>query len=185
MMDRRTFVGLVAVAAAVPYELVAQTRPRRIGVIVGYPETDGEVQNRVTAFKQKLEEFGWREGRNVQIEMRFSGTDPTQIQSDATHLAKTAEVILASPGQVALSVQRETESVPIVFANVPDPVSLGLVKSLAHPGGNATGFTNQETTLAGKWLEILKEAAPNITRVAVLYGPANPAWQSRLRVVQG
>jgi putative ABC transport system substrate-binding protein len=184
-MRRRNFLGFVAGAVAAPGALLAESNPRRIGVIVGYAETDGEVQSRLTSFKRKLEDLGWHDGRNVHIELRFSGTEPARIQSDAADLAQSTEIILASPGQVALAVQRETKSVPIVFANVPDPVSIGLVESLSHPGGNVTGFTSQEATLAGKWLEILKEIAPNVTRVGVIYSPANPAWQSRLRVIEG
>jgi putative ABC transport system substrate-binding protein len=184
-MRRRNFIGLVAGAIAAPGALLAQSSSRRIGIIVGYSETDSEVQSRLTSFKRKLEDLGWHDGRNVRIELRFSGTEPARIQSDAADLAQSSQIILASPGQVALAVQRETKNVPIVFANVPDPVSIGLVESLAHPGGNVTGFTSQEATLAGKWLEILKEIAPNVKRVGVIYSPANPAWQSRLRIIEG
>lgn len=184
-MRRRKFLGLVAAAVAAPVELLAQPGPRRIGVIVGYPQTDAEVQSRLAAFTRRLEDLGWHQGSNVHIEFRFSGTEPARIQSDAADLVRSAQLILASPGQVALAVQRETRNIPIVFANVPDPVSIGLVQSLAHPGGNVTGFTSQEATLAGKWLEVLKEIAPDVTRVGVLYSPANPAWQSRLRIIEG
>ena len=184
-MRRRNVLGFIAGAVAAPGALFAQPSSRRIGVIVGYPETDSEVQSRLASFKLKLEELGWHDGRNIRMEVRFSGTEPARIQSDAADLAQSSQIILASPGQVALAVQRETKIVPIVFANVPDPVSIGLVESLAHPGGNVTGFTSQEATLAGKWLEILKEIAPAVTRVGVIYSPVNPAWQSRLRVIEG
>jgi putative ABC transport system substrate-binding protein len=184
-MRRRTFLGLAAGTFAIPGRIFAQSVPRRVGIIVGYPDTDHEVQIRLAAFKSKLEDLGWHEGRNIQLEVRFSGTEPARIQSDAADLARLAEVLVASPGQVALAVQRETKTIPIVFANVPDPVSIGLVESLAHPSRNVTGFTSQEAALAGKWLEILKEIAPNVTKVAVIYSPANPAWQSRVRIIEG
>jgi putative ABC transport system substrate-binding protein len=183
-MRRRNFLGFIAGVVAAPNAVLAQPGLRRIGVIVGYPETDGEVQSRLHSFKSRLEELGWHDGRNVHLELRFSGTEPARIQSDAAALAQTSQVILASPGQVALAVQRETKFIPIVFANVPDPVAIGLVESLAHPGGNVTGFTSQEATLAGKWLELLKEIAPNVKRVGVIYSPANPAWQSRLKIIE-
>jgi putative tryptophan/tyrosine transport system substrate-binding protein len=183
-MRRRQFLRLMIGAATVPGIVRAQQTPRRVGVLVGYLESDQEVQSRLAAFKKRLEELGWREGHNVQITVRFSGTEPSRIQSDAAELVRTADVILASPGQVAMAARQATPNIPIVFANVPDPVGIGLVESLAHPGGNVTGFTSHEANLAGKWLEVLKEIAPHISKVGVLYSPANPAWQARLRIIE-
>jgi putative ABC transport system substrate-binding protein len=184
-MRRRQFLYLTAGAAVVPRAVLAQQQsPRRIGVLVGYLDTDQEVQSRLAAFKRRLQDLGWTEGRNLQIGYRFSGTEPSRIQADAADLASMSDVIVASPGQVAIAAHNATRSVPIVFANVPDPVGIGLVQSLAHPGGNVTGFTSLEANLAGKWVEILKEIAPNVTKVGVLYSPANPAWQARLRIIE-
>jgi putative ABC transport system substrate-binding protein len=108
------------------------------------------------------------------------------MKSDVADLVRLGvDVIVASPGQVTLIAHQATQNIPIVFANVPDPVGIGLIQSLAHPGGNVTGFTSVEANLAGKWLEVLKEIAPNIARVGVVYSPANPAWQARLRIIEG
>jgi putative ABC transport system substrate-binding protein len=185
-MRRREFLGVLSGAAAAwPTAARAQPTSRRIGILVGYLDTDREAQSRLAVFRLKLQDLGWYEGRNLQIDYRFSGTEPTRMQTDAAELVRSGvDVIVASPGQVALIAQRATQKIPIVFANVPDPVGIGLVQSLAHPGGNVTGFTSVEADLAGKWLEVLKEIAPKIARVAVVYSPANPAWQARLRVIE-
>lgn len=187
IMRRRDLITFVGGVALWPFAARAEQTsgvPRRVGVLVGYVDTDQEVQSRLAAFKLRLQDLGWHDGRNLQIEYRFSGTEPSRIQLDAADLVRTADVILASPGQVAMAAHQVTRSIPIVFANVPDPVGIGLVESLAHPGGNVTGFTSLEANLAAKWLEILKEIAPNVTRVGVLYSPANPAWQARLRIIE-
>ena len=187
-MQRREFITLLGGAAAAwPLAARAQRtdRVQRIGVLLGYAQSDQEVQSRVVAFQKKLQELGWIVGRNIQIDFRFSGTEPGRIQADAAELVRQApDVMFASPGQVVLALQQATHSIPIVFANVPDPVGIGLVKNLAHPGGNVTGFTSTESELAGKWLEALREIAPGVTEVAIIYSPANPAWRGRLRVLE-
>jgi putative ABC transport system substrate-binding protein len=190
-MRRRDFVTMLGGAAAVSsvsWPLAAraqQPRMRRVGYLVGYPETDATAQARNAAFRRGLQELGWIEGRNVRIDPRFAGTDPARIETDAADLVGLApDVIFASPAQVALALRKLTNSIPIVFANVPDAVGVGLVQSLAHPGGNVTGFTTYEPALAGKWVEVLKEMAPRVARIAVAYSPANPAWPSRLHVIE-
>jgi putative ABC transport system substrate-binding protein len=185
-MNRREVITLLGAAAAWPLAARAQQadRLRRIGVLMGYGETDTETQARIAALKQKLDELGWREGRNLRIDYRFVA-DAERMRSGAADLVRLApDAIVCSPGQVMLVLKEQTRTIPIVFANVPDPVGIGLVPSLAHPGGNITGFTSIEPTLAGKWLEALKEVAPYVTRMAVIYNPENPAWRERLRVIQ-
>jgi putative ABC transport system substrate-binding protein len=185
---RREFITLIGGAAAAwPFSGRAQQgeRMRRIGVLVGYAGSDVETQSRMDAFRQKLQELGWTEGRNIQIEYRVTGADPDRIRGEVEDLVNRApDAILASPGQVVLVVRKATSTIPVVFANVPDPVGIGIVSSLARPGGNITGFTSTESALAGKWLEVLKEIAPAVTRVAIIYSPVNPAWPGRLRVLE-
>ena len=189
-MRRREFITLFGSAAASSslWPLAARAQKtdgmRRIGVLLGGAESDAEMQSRVAAFRNGLRGLGWTEGRNIQIDYRFAG-DPGRIQADAAELVRLApDVILTSPGQVALVLQKATRTIPITFANVPDPVGIGLVASLARPGGNVTGFTSTEAELAGKWLEVLKEAAPRVTQAAIMYSPPNPAWQGRLRAIE-
>ena len=186
-MRRRNFIALLGGAAAWPLLADAQQpeRMRRIAVVVGYAKEDIETTGRMAGFRRRLQELGWTEGRNIQVEERFTGAEPERIQAAVTEMVHgVPDVILTSPGQVALVLKKATSTIPIVFANVPDPVGIGLVSTLARPGGNITGFTSIEPTLAGKWLEVLKEIAPHTARVAVLYSPANPAWSARLRVLE-
>jgi ABC-type uncharacterized transport system substrate-binding protein len=186
-MNRRDFITLVGGAASVwpiPVHAQQSERVRRIGVLMGYGETDTETQARIAVLKRRLDELGWREGGNLRIDYRFVA-DAERMRAGAAELVGLApDVIVSSPGQVMLLLKEQTRTIPMVFANVPDPVGIGLVPSLAHPGGNITGFTSIEPTLAGKWLEALKEVAPHVTRVAVIYNPENPAWRGRLRVIQ-
>jgi putative ABC transport system substrate-binding protein len=186
-IGRRELIVALGSAAAWPFVARAQQseRTRRINVVVGYAEGDIETSGRMAAFRRRLHDLGWTEGRNVQIEEQFTGADPDRIQAAvADVVSRTPDVILTSPGQVALVLKKATSTIPVVFANVPDPVGIGLVSSLARPGGNITGFTSIEPTLAGKWLEVLKELAPPITRAVVIYSPVNPAWSARLRVLE-
>jgi putative ABC transport system substrate-binding protein len=187
-MRRREFITLIGSAAASwPLGTSAQqnNRIRHIGVVIGYAGTDVETQSRMAAFRQKLQELGWTEGRNIEIDFRTTGADPERIRAEVQDLvARAPEIIIASPGQVVLALRDVTSSIPVVFANVPDPVGIGIVSSLAHPGGKITGFTSTESALAGKWLEVLKEVAPAVSRVSVIYSPVNPAWPGRLRVLE-
>jgi putative tryptophan/tyrosine transport system substrate-binding protein len=142
---------------------------RRIGVLMSFPKDNPEGRARIAAFLQELQQLGWIDGRNVKIEYRF---DTGDLRKAATELLTLSpEVILASATPATAALQQATRTVPIVFAQVADPISAGFVASLAKPGGNITGFTNFDYTMAAKWLELLKEIAPNVTRVGVIRDP--------------
>jgi putative ABC transport system substrate-binding protein len=186
-MRRREFIGLISSAAALPSLVHAQqTRPvRRISVLFGYAGTDSETRERLDAFDKKMRELGWVPGRNIEIDYRTTGADPVKIRREVRDaVERKPEAIVASPGQVLLAVREATSAIPIVFANVPDPVGIGAVTSLSKPDGNVTGYTSIETALAGKWLEVLSEMVPGLKRVTVIYSPVNPAWRSRLQVIE-
>jgi len=174
MIKRREFIGLLGGAAAWPLAARAQqdSRVRRIGVLVPYAESDPENQARLGVLRQSLSNLGWWEGRNVSINYRFSVSTVEQGEVPAEQLmALQAEVIVAhgSPAMVAL--QKMTNTVPIVFVAVSEPVAQGFAQSLSHPGGNITGLSFLEPTLGGKWLELLKEVAPDVMRVATMFNP--------------
>jgi putative tryptophan/tyrosine transport system substrate-binding protein len=174
-MKRREFITLLGgVAAAWPIAARAQQgeRVRRIGVLHTIAANDADGQARNTAFLQGLQQLGWTDGRNVRIETRWSA-DADRIRSYVAELVAVApDVILASGSATVGPLLQATRSVPIVFTNVPDPVGAGFVNSLARPGGNATGFILLEYATSAKWLELLKQIAPGVTRVAVLRDPA-------------
>jgi putative ABC transport system substrate-binding protein len=174
-MRRREFITLLGGAAAA-WPLVARAqqgeRVRRIGVLHTIAANDADGQARNTAFLQGLQQLGWTDGRNVRIETRWSA-DADRIRSYVAELVAVApDVILASGSATVGPLLQATRSVPIVFTNVPDPVGAGFVNSLARPGGNATGFILLEYATSAKWLELLKQIAPGVTRVAVLRDPA-------------
>jgi putative ABC transport system substrate-binding protein len=175
MIRRRQFITLIGGAAAAwPFAARAQqgTRMRRIGVFMPGVADDPEGQARNAAFLQRLGELGWIVGRNVRIDYRW-GVDLEHYHVIAAELiALSPDVILALGYSIVSALQKATRSVPIVFAGVTDPVGGGLVASLARPGGNTTGFVTSEFGFAGKWLELLKEIAPRVTRVVVLRDPA-------------
>ena len=171
MRRREFFVVLGGAAAAWPVVTQGQQqeRMRRIGVLMNASADNSEAQARLAAFLQGLQEAGWAVGRNVQIDIRWSSNDFARVRSDAGELvALGPDVILAGVGGTTGPLQQATRTVPVVFAQGVDPVGSGVVASLARPGGNATGFTQFEYSLSGKWLELLKELAPRVTRVAVL-----------------
>jgi putative ABC transport system substrate-binding protein len=174
-MKRREFITLLGGAAtAWPLGVRAQQpeRMRRIGVLMTFPADDLEGQARVGALLQGLQQLGWAIGRNLRIEVRWAGGNTEDIRRHATELAALAPDVIVANGSagVAPSLQA-TRTVPIVFAIVPDPVGAGFVDSLARPGGNATGFMLFEYGIGGKWLELLKQIAPGVTRVGVLRDP--------------
>ena len=141
-------------------------------MLIGYAEDDQETQARLAAFRQGLERLGWTEGRNVRIDYRFAPAGPDQAQLYAKELvASRPDVLVGNSTPASIALLRETRTIPIVFVGVSDPVGSGLVASIARPGGNATGFTNFEPSLTGKWLELLKEIAPGTVRVAVIFNP--------------
>lgn len=173
-MTRREFITLLGRAAAWPLAARAQHGEgmRRVGVLMGYAENDPEAQARFAAFVQGLQELGWTRGRNVAIDVRWALADVERMGSLAKELvALKPDVILSNTTPVTAALQRETSAVSIVFVVVSDPVGPGFVKSLPQPGGNMTGFINIEAAIAGKWLELLKEIAPRVARVAVMYNP--------------
>ena len=174
-MRRREFITLLGSVAAT-WPLVARGQQpdevRRIGVLVNVAADDPEAQTSVAAFKQALQQLGWSEGRNLQIDFRGAAGDPERIQAFAKELiALQPHVILARSTPVTAALLRQTRTIPIVFTVVSDPVGERFVESLARPGGNATGFTNVEFSLTGKWLELLKEVAPRVKRVAFIFDP--------------
>jgi putative ABC transport system substrate-binding protein len=178
-VKRRDFIILLGGAAAWPLGVQAQQRERmrRVGVLMNLASDDAEEQARLAAFHQGLQQLGWTVGRNVQIDYRWAAGDAGRFHRYAEELLALApDVMLASATPSVQALQQATHSVPIVFAQVTDPVGAGLVASLARPGGNITGFTPMEFGFGAKWLELLKEIAPRVTRVAVLrdltIGPA-------------
>jgi putative tryptophan/tyrosine transport system substrate-binding protein len=176
-IERRKFLATLGGAVAVwPLEARAQQRERmrRIGVLVASPADDAEGQARVAAFKEALARLGWTEGRDVRIDTRWATTNADNLRKHAAELAaSTPDVLLGASGTTtAAALLQATRTVPIVFAIVVDPVGAGFVASLARPGGNATGFTMFEYGMSGKWLELLKQIAPGVTRAAVLRDPA-------------
>jgi putative ABC transport system substrate-binding protein len=172
-MRRREVVRLLGGAvAASPLAARAQQpeKMRRIGVLMNLASDDPETQTRIAVFLQGLRQLGWTDGRNVLIEYRWGAADVASARKLAAELVAWApEVILASASPAVAGLQQVIRSVPIVFANVIDPVGAGFVASLARPGGNTTGFTLYEYSISGKWLEMLKQIAPSVTRVAVLW----------------
>jgi ABC-type uncharacterized transport system substrate-binding protein len=183
-MQRRDFIKVIAgSAAAWPLTALAQQpeRMRRIGVLMLYPENDAEGQLRATAFRQGLQKLGWVVGRNVQIDFQWGLGDADWIRSAAAQLLRLApDVIVANGTPSAKTMQQATRTVPVIFIAGSDPVVEGLVPSLAHPGANLTGFYVFEPSLGGKLLELLKEIAPQVGRVAIVSNPdANPAsWSA-------
>ena len=186
-MRRREFIALLGGAAAWPLAARAQhgERMRRIGVLLPFSADDAESQVRVGAFLQTLALSGWSIGRNLRIDIRWAGINADDIRRHAAELAALApDVIIAHGASTVRPLQQATRSVPIVFPVVGDPVGAGIVGSLARPGGNTTGFMISEYSMGGKWLELLKEIAPDVTRVAVLRDPTNSAAIAQFGVIQ-
>src|SRR5215813_11199298 len=183
-LKRREFITLLGGAAARPLAARAQQgeRFRRIGLLMGLAD-DREGQTRVTALKQGLQELGWTDGRNIQIETRFGEADAGRIRAHAAELtALEPDVIVANTTPVIRAVRQATSSIPIVMVGVNDPVEQGFVSSLAHPGGNITGFALVDFQMVGKWLEMLKEAAPSVARAALMFSPdTSPHYYIYLR----
>jgi putative ABC transport system substrate-binding protein len=173
-MKRRTFIAGLGGAAAWPLAARAQQaeRMRRIGVLLPYDETDLEGKLRYSAFTQALAGLGWADDRNVRMDVRWTGDDNNRIQALAKQLVGLQpDIIVTTSTPTAVAVQRETQTIPIVFVNVSDPIGSGLVARLDHPSGNSTGFSNLEASLGGKWLELLTEIAPGLKRVAIMFNP--------------
>jgi putative tryptophan/tyrosine transport system substrate-binding protein len=179
-MRRREFITLLGGAAAWPLAARAQQseRIRRVGVVMVTKETDPETPLRARAFREALAKLGWSEGRNVVIDFRFGTGDLNRFRAEAKELTGlTPDVIVAESTPAAVALRQETAAVPIVFLQVANPIGSGLVASLARPGANLTGFTNFEPTMGGKWLELLKEIAPGVTRAVAIFNPETHSGQ--------
>jgi ABC-type uncharacterized transport system substrate-binding protein len=187
-MRRREFITLLSGAvAAWPLAAWAQQpeRMRRIGVLMSTAKDGPEGQDRIAAFVRGLQQLGWTDGRNVQIEQRWGSGDAEHIRKYAAELVALApDVILATGNPTMVPLQQATRTVPIVFVLVVDPVAAGFVDNLARPGGNITGFTPYEYGMGVKWVELLKEIAPRVTRAAVLLDPATPSGTGQFGAVQ-
>jgi putative ABC transport system substrate-binding protein len=180
-MKRREFIALLGGAAATwPLAARAQQdqRVRRIGVLMGdFPENGPEAQAVVAAFREGLQKLGWTEGRNIRIDTRWAAADIEAMQRFAKELVGSQpELIFSTNTPATATLLQQTRTIPIVFVQVTDPVGSGFVASLPHPGGNVTGFITMEPTMAGKWLEMLKEIAPRVKRVAFLFNPATAPY---------
>ena len=186
-MKRREFFTLVGCAAVWPLTARAQQaeRMRRIGVLMSLAEDDPEGQARVAAFVQTLQRSGWATGRNVQIDVRWGVADAASARRYAAEMVALApDIILTAASAATAAMQEASRTLPIVFVNVADPVAAGYVASLARPGGNVTGFTALEYGLSGKWLELLKEIASNVERVAVLRDPRIASGIGQFAIIQ-
>src|SRR6266550_1424653 len=177
-LKRREFITLLGGAAAWPLAARAQERVRRIGVLMGYAESDWDAQGKIAAFREGLQKLGWAEGRNIRIDTRWP------IPADAESMQRLAKELVALEPDLILShitpttaaLLQQTRTIPIIFATVSDPVGSGFVSSFSQPGANVTGFTNIEPTMSGKWLQLLKEIAPRVARVALLFNPATAPY---------
>jgi putative ABC transport system substrate-binding protein len=180
-VKRREFISLIIGAAAV-WPLAARAeqpaRMRRIGVLMGTSENDPESAQRIAAFREVLGKGGWSEGGNVAIDFRWGGGDPVRMRVLAKELiGATPDIVVAESTPATAALRQETSTIPIVFFAVADPVGRGFVASFPRPGGNVTGFTTTEPTMAGKWLGLLKEIAPRTGRVAAIFNPQTHSGQ--------
>jgi putative ABC transport system substrate-binding protein len=179
-MKRRHFITLLGTGAALALPLAARTQEqmRRIGVLMGYAESDPEAQGFAAAFREGLQKLGWTEGRNIRIDTRWAAARDTNARQRFAQelVALQPDVILSHGTPTTAALLQQTRTIPIVFAAVADPVGSGFVASFARPGGNVTGFTVFEPTMASKWLELLKEIAPRVVRVAFLFNPTTAPY---------
>ncbi len=187
-MKRREFMALVGgSAAAWPVAGRAQLsrQARQIGMLIANEENEPLVRSRVAAFRQGLSDLGWVEGGNLQIAYRWTGNDPERTQRCVSELVALApEVILSHSPPATSALSKATQSIPVVFVQITDPVGAGLVANLAHPGANVTGFTTFEFSMGTKWLDLLKGIAPKLSRIAVMQYAKSPTWSGQLQAVQ-
>ena len=182
-MRRREFVALLGGGAAIVWPVVVSAqqtgRIRTVGILLGSTDNP-EVHRLLDAFMESFKALGWTEDRNVRFDIRWTGGSPQNNAAQAQELVRQRpDVIFAAPSNVVIALQKETHSIPIVFANVSDPIAQGVVDNLARPTGNLTGFSNLEESLMGKWLQILKEAAPGLRRAVLMIATINaasPIW---------
>jgi len=189
-MRRREFIAGLGSATAAAWPLAARAqqaeRMRRIGILLNTADGDPETQIRITAFQQAMEQLGWMQGRNVEITYRWSAGDVEKARTAASELLRLRPDVILSNATTATAVfHQATSTIPIVFVVVSEPMAQGFVESLAHPGGNLTGFSFLESSVGAKWLELLKALAPHITRVAVVFNPKTaPSAELFLRSVE-
>jgi putative tryptophan/tyrosine transport system substrate-binding protein len=191
-VKRREFMAAFGGAAA--WQLAARAQQadgvtkiglRRVGFLSGRAESDLEAQSLAGVLVQRLQELGWTNGGNAQFDFRFGDADATRISMLATELIELRpDLVIAAGSLAAIALRQHTLSIPIVFVEVADPVAAGFVTNLARPEGNITGFTNFEFSVGGKWLQLLKECAPSVDRIAVVFDPANPIWTAYLRAIE-
>jgi putative ABC transport system substrate-binding protein len=185
-MRRRQFIGLLGASIVIPHMARAEGNPqiKRIGVLGVLAKDDPEVAGRIAAFQKGLSEAGWFEGQNVQIDYRWAGGDADRIKRYASELVGLEPDVILAEGSSAGPLLQTTAGIPVVFTNVVDPVGTGYVASLSHPGGNATGFTQFEYRISGKWLELLREIDSGISRVAVIRDPRIGPGIGQFAVIQ-
>jgi putative ABC transport system substrate-binding protein len=188
-MRRREFITLLGGAAAA-WPLAARAQPRDrmplVGVLMTFGESDVEAQTLIKALLQRLAELGWADGRNVLITYRWGADERNRARALANDLVvSNPAVIVACAGPAAVAIRQATQVVPVVFAQVLDPVALGLVESLPHPGANITGFSHYESTIVSKWLQLLKQADPRIRRAVIIFDPENPTSTLYLHTIEG
>ena len=186
-MRRREFIAALGGAAAWPLAARAQQpeRVRHIGILDILGSDDPEAQERTKVFEQTLQQLGWTVGRNLKIETRQVGSDADRLRRYAAELVALAPDVIVSVGGLPVApLQQATRTIPIVFVNAPDPVGAGFVQSMAHPGGNITGFLNFEYSMSGKWAELLKQIAPNVTRALVVRDPTSAAGIGQFAAVR-
>ena len=186
-MRRREFLGILGGAAAWPIASKAQQaeRVRLVGVLNILGPDDPEAQARRAVFEQTLQQLGWTVGRDLKIEIRQIGSDRDRLRRYAAELVALAPDVIFSLGSLPVaSLQQATRTIPIVFMNVTDPVGAGFVESMAHPGGNITGFSNFEYSMSGKWAELLKQIAPNVTRALVFRDPTSASGIGQFAAVR-
>jgi putative tryptophan/tyrosine transport system substrate-binding protein len=184
-MRRREFIALIASASvAWPFAAPAQQPTTRIGVLMSYPEGDPEGERLIQALFEGLSQLGWNRDKNMRIDVRWSA-DPARMQQLGKDLVELRpDLIVTTSTPATAAVMRETHTIPVVFSPVSDPLGSGFVKSLARPGGNATGFVNIESSVAGKWLELLKELAPQTSLVSILFNPKTAPFAYYLKLLQ-
>jgi putative tryptophan/tyrosine transport system substrate-binding protein len=178
-MRRRDFISLLGgVAVSWPFGAHAQSPDqRRVGVLIGYEEDEQEVQGWLATFRGSLRKLGWIEGQNIKFDNRWVGSDAALTQQAAQEIVASQPDLILSPGSPTTAVLlKQTRTIPVVFVNLVDPVGQGFVASLSHPSGNATGLVNLEPSMAGKWIELLKQVAPQLARVAVPFNPASAPY---------
>jgi putative ABC transport system substrate-binding protein len=177
-MRRREFITLVASAAAWPVARAQQpNRMRRIGVLMAFTENDQQGIARVAAFRDGLQKLGWAQGRNIHVDTRWAGANTKTINRFAKELvALQPDLILSNSTPTTLALLQQTRTIPIIFAVVSDPIGSGFVANFARPGGNVSGLTSIEPTMAGKWVELLKKVAPQVARVAILFNPTTATY---------